>query len=65
METDVSQDVSIGDSHLPVPAIDTWGVWVLKGKNNHCDMGHDETKSVFGVSEKVRLKPVSSAIETS
>ena len=28
-------------------------------------MGHDATKPVFMVSDKVRLKPVSSAMETS
>ena len=27
-------------------------------------MGHDETKPVFGVSDKVRLKPVSFLKET-
>ena len=31
----------------------------------HLHMGHDVRKPVFGVSDKVRLKPVSSATETS
>ena len=41
----------------------------IKKKNvargQHCDMDLDATKPVFRVSDKVRLKPVSSAAETS
>ena len=34
-------------------------------RNGMCYIGHDTTKPVFEVSEKARLKPVSSATETS
>ena len=57
METDVSQDVSVGDSNLPVPAIDTWGVWVLKGKNNHLNMGRDTWFPTMWHFDKYRLRP--------
>ena len=63
----LSADNKICRWHVKVVFISGDAIYLVFGQLLHgcCHMGCDATKPVFGVADKVRLKPVSSATETS